>query len=120
MCVTRLRNLITHCVHAFENRKKRSPQGRSRKLSISYILDRIFYVCKTGCQWSQLEVQGSSYKTVYHHFNAWSKAQTNAFYQAVTSLPSLQGSLVVDTSYVKKLLQVYEYLDPLTGMRIFR
>ena len=46
--LTRLRNLITHIVHEFESRKKRSPQGRHRKLSTSYILDRIFYVCKTG------------------------------------------------------------------------
>ena len=103
--LTQLRNLMVHAVHDYESHKRRSRQGRHRKLTIAYILNRIFYVCKTGCQWSQLEVPGSSFKTIYHHFNIWSKAHVfeNAFYQAVNSRASLGSSLVVDTSYVKNV-----------------
>ena len=60
MQTTQLRNLIIHAVHGYERRRVLAPQGRHRKLSLAYTLDRIFYVCKTGCQWSQLDVSGST------------------------------------------------------------
>ena len=48
-------------------------RGPSRKLTIPCVMDRILHVCSTGCSWRDLEVQGGSPKTVYHHFNRWSK-----------------------------------------------
>jgi hypothetical protein len=55
-----LRNAIVHAVGAYETQRERYPKGRRRKLSLANILDRFFYVCRTGCQWSQLHVQNSS------------------------------------------------------------
>ncbi len=99
------RNAIVHAVHAHEARRERYPQGRRRKLSVAYILDRIFYVCRTGCQWSQLHVHNSSYKTVFHYFNLWSKARIfeNMFYETVKGRVPIGGALAVDTSFVKNV-----------------
>ena len=99
------RNAIARAVHAYEARRERNPQGRRRKLSIAYILERIFYVCRTGCQWSQLHVQDSSYKTVFHHFNLWSKARIfeNVFYETVKARSPIGGAVAVDTSFVKNV-----------------
>ena len=55
------RNAIAHEVHCYETQRIRNSQGRRREFSVAYILERIFYVCKTGCQGSQLEVPESSY-----------------------------------------------------------
>ena len=40
------RNAIAHAVHRYETQRIRNPQGRRRKLSVAYILERRFYVCK--------------------------------------------------------------------------
>ena len=99
------RNCVIHAVNAYEARRERNPRGRRRKLSIAYILDRIFYVCRTGCQWSQLRVHNSSYKTVFHHFNLWSKARIfeNVFYETVKGRTPIGGAVAVDTSFVKNV-----------------
>lgn len=39
-------------------------RGRTTSLSTAASLDRIFYVCKTGCTWRCLEVPGAAPKTV--------------------------------------------------------
>ncbi len=105
MQISVLRNAIVHAVGAYETHRERYPQGRRRKLSIAYILDRIFYVCRTGCQWSQLHVHNSSYKTVFHHFNLWSKARIfeNVFYETVKERTPIGGAVAVDTSFVKNV-----------------
>ena len=99
------RNAIMHAIHSYEAQRVRSPQGRRRKLSVAYILDRIFYVCRTGCQWSELQVVNSSYKTVFHYFNLWSKARIfeNVFYDTVNERVPVGGAVVVDTSFVKNV-----------------
>ena len=93
------RNAIAHAVHSYETQRIRTPQGRRRKLSVAYILERIFYVCNTECQWSQLEVPESSYKTVYHYFNLWFEARLfeNVFYAAATARQPVGGFVVVDS-----------------------
>ena len=105
MQTSALRNAIVHAVHAYETRRERYPQGRRRKLSIGYMLDRIFYICRTGCQWSQLHVQSSSYKTVFHYFNLWSKARIfeDVFYDTVRERVLTRGAVAVDTSFVKNV-----------------
>ena len=99
------RNAIAHAVRCYETQRIRNPQGRRRKLSVAYILERRFYVCKTGCQCSQLEVPESSYKTVYHYFILWSKARLfeNVFYAAVIARQPVGGFVVVDASFVKNV-----------------
>ena len=71
-----LKNELMHAICAFEAKRSNWPNlGRKRKLTTADILDRIVFVCRTGCQWSQLPVNGASYKTVYHYFAMWSKAR---------------------------------------------
>ena len=62
-------------------------RGRRQILSTAAFLDRILFACKTGCPWRSLEVQGASPKTVYHHFNRWSKRRV--FERAFSDLRSL-------------------------------
>ena len=101
----RLKNELMHAVCTFEAARTKFPTlGRKRKLNTADILDRILYICRTGCQWSQLPVPWASYKTVYHYFALWSKARLfeNIFYALAETVASTgQGSLVLDTSFVK-------------------
>ena len=63
------RNILLHHLHpSYVSRK-----GRPRHLELSYILDRIAYVPRTGCQWANLPVENRSWKTIYHYFAHWSK-----------------------------------------------
>ena len=80
--------------------------GSKRKLNTAQILDRILHVCKAGCQWSHLPVEGASYKTVYHYFAIWSKARLfeHVFYDfANVAASGNRGSLVLDTSFIKNV-----------------
>jgi transposase len=53
-----------HAVCTYEATRSRWPtRGRKRKMNTAQLLDRIFYICQTGCQWSHLPVEGASYKT---------------------------------------------------------
>ena len=99
------RNAIMHRVMLIEASRTRCPQGRRPKLTTAYILDRIFFVCSTGCQWSRLPVENSSYKTVYHYFSKWSKARVfeDAFYEMVRARPTKNTTLIADTSFVKNV-----------------
>ena len=95
-----LRAIVTASPQRIEKR------GRRQILSTAALLDRIFFVCKTGCPWRSLEVQGASPKTVYHHFNRWSKRRV--FERAFSDLRSLylllpRRPLIVDCSFVKNV-----------------
>ena len=112
----RLKNELIHSIRRYEATKSRWPTlGRKRKMNSAQTLDRILYVCRTGCHWSQLPVQEASYKTVYHYFSLWSKARLfeNAFYTLANAVSSTgQGALVLDTSFVKNVLgQTLSWLD---------
>jgi putative transposase len=99
------RNAIVHRIVSIDANRIRCPQGRRPKLSTAYLLDRIFFVCRTGCQWSHLPVENSSYKTVYHYFSKWSKARVfeDAFYAMVRARPTKNTTLIADTSFVKNV-----------------
>ena len=86
-------------------RCRQGSRGPHVKLSVAYIIDRVYYVCKTGCQWSTLEVEGGSYKTIFHYFNLWSKARLfeHAFFALSSSKPFITGPLSIDTSFVKNV-----------------
>ena len=43
-----------------------------RKYDLFDILDAIFYITKTGCQWCMLPNDYPSWRAVYHHFRSWS------------------------------------------------
>lgn len=49
------------------------PAGRRPKYTKRQILDAIFYVARTGCQWAYLPKDFPPWKTVYNYFWTWKK-----------------------------------------------
>jgi putative transposase len=47
-------------------------RGRPRIHSFREIMDAIFYVLKSGCQWRLLPCDFPPWETVYHYFRRWS------------------------------------------------
>lgn len=45
--------------------------SRKRKQSIREILDAIFYLLKTGCQWKMLPLHFPPWGTVYYYYSQW-------------------------------------------------
>ncbi len=64
--LTQVWNKIRHFFPEYKN-------GRPKKHSTFCILEAIFHVCKTGCQWFLLPENFPPYKTVYHYFRKWSQ-----------------------------------------------
>lgn len=52
------------------------PGGRPREHPMREILNAIFYVLKSGCQWRMLPHDFPPHGTVYHYFNEWRKDGT--------------------------------------------
>lgn len=67
-------NLISHCF------PKPSKKGRPREHSFRELLNAIFYLNKTSCQWRNLPEHFASWGTVYHYFRLWKK---NGFWEMV-------------------------------------
>jgi len=55
---------------------KANKPGRPRKYAWRAILNAIFYVLRTGCQWRFLPHDLPKWKTVYHYFWRWRKEHT--------------------------------------------
>ena len=45
--------------------------NRKRKHTLRMILNAIFYLLKTGCQWRMLPKDFPPYGTVYYYYNKW-------------------------------------------------
>ena len=52
------------------------PGGRPRAVEIREVLNAIFYVVKSGCDWRMLPHDFPQWKIVYHYFDAWKKDGT--------------------------------------------
>lgn len=50
--------------------------GRERTTDIREILNAVFYVVKSGCDWRMLPHDLPKWKTVHHYFRIWSKDGT--------------------------------------------
>src|SRR5271157_3840211 len=50
------------------------PGGRSRTTNLRAVLNAIFYLLRTGCQWRLLPREFPRPGTVYHYFRAWKEA----------------------------------------------
>src|SRR5271157_4272004 len=50
------------------------PGGRSRTTNLRAVLNAIFYLLRTGCQWRLLPREFPRPGTVYHYFRAWKDA----------------------------------------------
>ena len=48
-------------------------RGRPRKWAMWQIVNAIFYVTRTGCQWRMLPKEYPPWQTVYRYFRAWTK-----------------------------------------------
>jgi putative transposase len=48
--------------------------GRPRTTDLRAVLNAIFYLLRTGCQWRLLPRDFPSPGTVYHYFRAWKEA----------------------------------------------
>jgi len=55
---------------------KVKPGGRPREHPMREILNAIFYVLKSGCQWEMMPHDLPPKGTVYHYFNEWRKDGT--------------------------------------------
>jgi transposase len=66
-----LNNII---IDTIDNFYGKNILGRPKKHDTTYILKNIFYVLRTGCQWSQLNsiLNNYSYKTIHKYFIKWS------------------------------------------------
>ncbi len=47
--------------------------NRKRKRSLKPVLDAIFYLLKTGCQWRMLPSDFPCWRSVYYYFTKWSR-----------------------------------------------
>lgn len=100
-------SILLNCIKDYENKKCQYARGRKKRLSTEYIVDRIMQVLVTGSQWSHLEVNGGSWKTVYHYFSEWSRAKL--FEKAYVHLLNVyskrrpSSALIVDTSFIKNV-----------------
>ena len=47
------------------------PGGRPRRSDMRAVLNAIFYVDRTGCQWRYLPQEYPNWKTVYWYFTRW-------------------------------------------------
>ena len=52
---------------------KPSKKGRPREHSFRELLNAIFYVVKTGCQWRNLPNHFAPWGTTYHYFRLWKR-----------------------------------------------
>ena len=52
---------------------KPSKMGRPRKHETRELLNAIFYLVKTACQWRNLPSHFARWGTVYHYFRLWKR-----------------------------------------------
>ena len=52
---------------------KSSPLGRPREHTFRELLNAVFYVVKTGCQWRNVPTHFAPWGTVYHYFRQWKR-----------------------------------------------
>lgn len=49
-------------------------RGRPRLLDLRSVVNAVFYVVRTGCQWRYLPVEYPRWQSVYYYFRLWQKA----------------------------------------------
>lgn len=67
-------NLIAYCF------PKPATRGRPREHSFRELINAIFYLTKSGCQWRYLPEHFAPWGTVYHYFRKWKQ---NGLWQAI-------------------------------------
>ncbi len=57
------------------------PGGRPRRVEMRCVLNAMFYIDRTGCQWRMLPREYPNWKTVYWYFTRW---QDNGTWEQIT------------------------------------
>ena len=52
---------------------ERKGPGRPIELDMRQVVNAIFYVVRTGCQWANLPKEYPNHNSVYYHFRKWCK-----------------------------------------------
>lgn len=92
------------------------PVQRKRELDIRHVVNAIFYVLRTGCQWRNLPKNFPHWQAVYYYFDCWKKdCRLEKLSQALNKVDRKQQgreetpSLVcVDSQSVKLAPSVFE------------
>ncbi|MGL4421783.1 MAG: transposase, partial [Gemmataceae bacterium] len=50
---------------------KPKPTGRPRTADLRLVINTIFYITKSGCQWAMLPTNLAKRSTVHDYFSAW-------------------------------------------------
>ena len=53
-----------------------SKAGRKRRLNLRLVLNALFYLLKTGCQWRMLPHEFGAWTSIYYYFDKWRKDGT--------------------------------------------
>jgi transposase len=71
------------------------PGGRPRTTNLRAVLNAIFYLLGTGCQWRLLPREFPPCGTVYHYFQAWQNSGVWVhLHRVLYGTPPLLGKLV--------------------------
>ncbi len=49
------------------------PVQRKRQLCVRRVVDAVFYLCRTGCQWRKLPAEYPPWTAVYYYFYRWQR-----------------------------------------------
>ena len=86
------------------------PGGRPRTTDLRAVLNAIFYLLRTGCQWRLLPREFPRPGTVYHYFRAWKEGGVLAeLQQALHKQARLtgQGPMTLDNDTFFQETQVF-------------
>jgi transposase len=65
---------VDKCVRGIEQYFPVDKCGRPRKWELWLIVNAIFYVTRTGCQWRRLPDSFPPCQTIYGYFRRWTRA----------------------------------------------
>jgi transposase len=66
------------------------PVQRRQRLWLRRVVDAIFYVCRSGCQWHNLRAAYPTLTVVYYHFYRFSKCQGHSLKYLLKACDSTQ------------------------------
>ena len=102
------------------------PVQRKRRLNLRRVVEAIFYVCRSGCQWRNLPAEYPAWTAVYYYFYRWQRTglwhQLNAVVNALDRLAHERAacpSLVcVDSQSVRLAPRIHEHRGTDGGKRV--
>ena len=105
-----VKTVMASYIKDVDTRSPDEKRGRPKAASHDTIIDMVFFVLRTGCQWRLLPTLGQvSWQTVYRHFRLWSRK--GVFEKTYKHLRDFylrryahhRRFLITDTSFVKNI-----------------